>query len=374
LAFLYSYSGHYGEDLAAADHALALAQAVGDERIVVAALFDRGAALTELGRRAEALPALEEASRLAEARGDLDTACEALNMAGCVQEDLGAFATAQRLTTRALALAEQRGDPTYIAYLTVRRGMSAFLAGDWAQARTDYTQALALCQQMGSSHASPYPLLDLGRLCLAEGAWEEAVGLLEESCAIATRSGDLTPVRWAQVELAEHDLLVGRPEVARARLEPLLDRPGLEEGQVIFLLPPLAQAHLELGDVATAAALVAQAVQRARAQPNQRALVNALRVQAVVLTRQGDWTAAERAVEEGLALARAMPYPHAEARLRHVGGLLWGTRGEVGQARGHLEVAQVLFRRLGAHPEATRVERDLAALLPVDGHAPAASC
>ncbi len=364
LAFLYSYSGHYGEDLAAADRALALARAVGDERIVVAALFDRGAALTEHGRRAEALPALEEAGRLAEARGALDTACEALNMAGCVHEDLGAFATAQRCTERALALAVQWGDPTYIAYLTVRRGMGAFLSGAWAQARADYERALALCRQIGPSHASPYPLLDLGRLCLVEGAWEEAVRYLEESCAIARRSGDITPVRWAQVELAEHDLRVGRPEAARARLEPLLDRPGLEEGQVIFLLPPLAQAHLELDAVEQAASLVEQGVQRARAQPNQRALVSALRVQALVLTRQEDWTTAERVVEEGLALARGMPYPYAEARLLKVYGEMHLRKGEPGPARQRLEEALAIFQRLGARQDAERVAQAIGDLVP----------
>lgn len=127
--------------------------------------------------------------------------------------------------------------------------------------------------------------MDLGRLCLAEGAWTDAVRYLEESCAISARSGNLNPLRWAQVELAEHDLLTGHPEAARARLEPLLDRPGLQESQVIFLLPPLAQAHLELGELEWAATLIGQGVRCARAHRNQRALVSVLRVQALICTR-----------------------------------------------------------------------------------------
>ena len=364
LATLCSVSGRYAEGLAAAERALTFARAMGEERIVVAALHQRGAALVDLGRRAEALPALEEAGRLAEALGDLYTCCWALVLAGCVHEDLGAFATAQRFTERALAIAEQRGDPASIAYLTVRRGTGAFFSGDWAAARRDFERALALCRQLGSSMASPYPLLDLGRLCLAEGAWAEAVAYLEESCAISVRGGDLVPLRWAQVELAEHDLLMGRPEAARARLEPLLDRPGLEEGQVVFLLPPLAQAHLELGAVEQAAALVAQGVRRARAQPNQRALVGAQRVQGLVQTRQGGWAEAERAVEEGLALARGMPYPYAEARLLHVAGLLHIQKGEPEQAWERLTAALALFQRLGARKDRERTEQVLAQLGP----------
>jgi tetratricopeptide (TPR) repeat protein/transcriptional regulator with XRE-family HTH domain len=364
LAALCFVSGRYAEGLVAAEQALVLARAVGAEQIAVAALYVRGCALTDLGRRAEALPVLEEAGRMAEARGYLYTACQALNMAGCVHEDLGAFATARRYTARALAIAEQRGDPTYIAYLTVRRGTGAFFSGDWAAARADYERALALCRRMGPSHASPYPLLDLGRLCLAEGDGEAAARHLEESCAISMNSGELTGLRWGQVELAEHDLLMGRPEAARVRLEPLLDRPGLEEGQVIFLLPTLAQAHLALGAVEQAAALVAQGVRRARAQPNQRALVGALRVQALILTQQAAWAAAEQALEEGLELTRGMPYPYAEARLLHVYGAMHQAEGKPGQARERLEEALAIFRRLGAHKDAERVAQAMADLVP----------
>ena len=57
--------------------------------------------------------------------------------------------------------------------------------------------------------------------------------------------------------LAEHDLRAGRPAEAQARLAPLLDRPGLEELDVTRLLPHLAWAHLELGDVTTAVAVAA---------------------------------------------------------------------------------------------------------------------
>jgi tetratricopeptide (TPR) repeat protein len=364
LASVFLMSGRYGEQLAAAERATTLARAAGDERIAAAAASQRGNALVELGRHGEALPVLEDASRLAEALGDLDTFCWALNMAGCVYEDRGAFATAQLCTEHALAVAEQWGDPALLVYLTVRRGVGAFFSGDWARARADYERALALCRQVGESYASPIPLLDLGRLCLAEGAWEEAVRYLEESCAISRRSGNLNALRWAQLELAEHDMVMGHPEAARARLVPLLDRPGLEEGQVMFLLAPLAQAHLEVGDVEQAAALVGQSVQRARAQHNRRALVNVLRVQALVLTRQQSWAEAERAVEEGLMLAREMPYPYVEARLLHVYGMLQIQRGELGPARGCLEAALAIFQQLGARKDSERTEQAIAQLGP----------
>jgi tetratricopeptide (TPR) repeat protein len=370
LASLLFLRGRYSEQLAAAERAATLARAAGDEQTVAAAEHLRGLALLEHGRYGEALPVLEEASRVAAACSDLRTLCRALNLEGCVYEDRGEFAHARQYTERALAVAQRHGDPTLIAYLTTRRGTSAFRTGDWAQARVDYEQALAWCRQIGASNRHPYPLLDLGRLCLAEGAWEEGARYLEESRAMSVRSGDLLTLRWAQLELAEHDLAVGCPEVARARLEPLLDRPGLEEKTVTFLLAPLAQAHLELGEVERAAALVGQGVQRARAQSNRRALVSALRVQALVLTRQACWSAAERAVEQGLVLARGMPYPYGEACLLHVYGMLRIQQGELGPARGRLRAALAIFHRLGARKDRERTEQAIAQLGPSSVVAP----
>jgi hypothetical protein len=64
-----------------------------------------------------------------------------------------------------------------------------------------------------------------------------------------------------------------------------------------------------MGRVAAAAEVVGQVVARARATGNRHALVDALRVQAMVATRQGRREDAERALKEGLSLARRIPYP-----------------------------------------------------------------
>jgi ATP/maltotriose-dependent transcriptional regulator MalT len=140
--------------------------------------------------------------------------------------------------------------------------------------------------------------------------------------------------------LAELDILQGRPEAARARLVPLLDRPGLEEYLVTMFLPVLAWAHLELGQVDVAAATVAQALKRARREGMRLVLADALRVQALIDLRQGQWEQAARSVEEGLSIARSMPYPHAEARLLQVGECVHALRGrsEAGLSSGAAEL------------------------------------
>jgi tetratricopeptide (TPR) repeat protein len=142
----------------------------------------------------------------------------------------------------------------------------------------------------------------------------------------------------------------------------LLDRPGLEELLVTAILPMLAWAHLELGEVAQARDVVEQAIRRSRPENFRRVLVEALRVQAMVAMRLGQWDEAERAVEEGLSLARSMAYPYAEARLLHLAGQLRAHLEQPEAAREQLEAALAIFQRLGARKDVERIESLVAAL------------
>ena len=94
-------------------------------------------------------------------------------------------------------------------------------------------------------------------------------------------------------------------------------------------------------------------------------LVDALRVQALVATRQRQWEEAECALGEGLAMARSIHYPYAEGRLLHVYGQMHAQKGEPGPARERLEAALAIFRRLGARKDAERAKQAI-----VDLHRP----
>jgi hypothetical protein len=87
------------------------------------------------------------------------------------------------------------------------------------------------------------------------------------------------------------------------------------------------------------------------AAPPPRSWLDALRVQAMVATRQHHWSEAEQALEEGLTLARSMPYPYAEGRLLHVYGLMHVHKGEPELARERLEAALAIFRGLAKNQD-----------------------
>ncbi len=368
LAHLYWLSGRYEEQAAAAARAADAARAVGDDVALAAAEGRRGAALYGQGRFDEALAVLEEAARLAEAAGDAESLWRALNNISTVYFTRGELERCRTIDERSLRVVRRQNDPVAIARVLANRGEGSLYSGEWARARADFEEALALVRGVGDTEATVYPLLDLAFLSLLEGRWDDLASL-DEAARLAERTGDLQALRWLSTMRAELDIRRGYPEQARARFTSLLDRPGLEETDVTYILPVLAWASLEEGNPEEAAGVAARAVDRARAHQHHVVLVDALRVGALVSCRAGRRAEAVSLLDEGLALARAIPYPFAEARLLHVYGEVeaMATDGPHGPhaahvARERLEAALALYERLGARKDAADAREDLAAL------------
>ena len=123
-------------------------------------------------------------------------------------------------------------------------------------------------------------------------------------------------------------------------------------------------AYLDLGNQAQAQTIVSQAIVRAEEEPNRLALVDALRVRAMAAIQQARWQEAEGALEQVLAITRAMPYPYAEAKALYVYGLLHVAKSESQLACARLEAALAILKKLGERMYAGHVEHTLAALEP----------
>jgi tetratricopeptide (TPR) repeat protein len=213
---------------------------------------------------------------------------------------------------------------------------------------------------LGSSSRAAWALAFFSWLHRLEGAWAEATRDLAEALAVAERSGDRLMVLLSHGEMAEIEIRQGQPGAACQRLLPLLAQHDMQRQLLFFVMPRLAWARLELGEVSEAAELVGQVAGYARQAEDLYLLAEVLWLQALVAIRQGRWADATAAVEEGLSLARSMPYPYVEARTLQVYGLLHRERGEPQAAREKLEAALAIFRRLGAREDVERTEQLLA--------------
>jgi tetratricopeptide (TPR) repeat protein len=364
LATLFNNSSRFADELAAAEQVVELARSLGDRQMLALGQVQCGMALWMLGRLDEALLASAEAASVAETRGDLHSLTIAIMSLMGVHSLRGAFEEARVCGKLALKYALQCGDPLISAIVCCNCGDVEYLSGEWDRALAFHQQAAEAIREVSLTYAASFPPLGLGLLSLAEGKNEEASRLLQESSTLAETSGNLAVLRPAQAALAERDLLEGRAERALERLTSLLDRnPDQVEVDVIPLLPLVAWAYLELNREDLAAETVEQSLARASIVGHRVALLDALRVQALLALRQRKWQEAGDALEEALAQSQSIPCPYAEAKGLYVYGLLHIARGEPEAARERLEAALAICARLGERLYAQRIEQALARLV-----------
>jgi tetratricopeptide (TPR) repeat protein len=344
---------------------LELAHALGDERLLAEAELHRGVSLMHTGRYKEALQVLEAAIPRSERVGDLSTLCMALDFAGFAYHSLHRSDRALIYRERTLEVAERLGDPREISYRSLEVAWMAFLLGDWSRSRRYAERSLTVALSLDNLATYFQPLYTLGELSLYEGEWEHAVGYLHECDTIARHMRVPEMLREVQGMLAEMDLLRGDPDAALARLQPLLNGAGWQE-HLNFLLS-LARTYLEVRNVAgpafagvrlaedTAAKAFADAT-RQRVPVGQ---VEALRIQGMIAARKEDWEKAEQCFRHAVERAHEIAYPWGEARTLYEYGLLHAQKGDAPQAREQLEVARVLFERLGSRPYIARVDEAL---------------
>ena len=109
----------------------------------------------------------------------------------------------------------------------------------------------------------------------------------------------------------------------------------------------LPWAYLELGEVDRAQALLDQVLSTARQARMKPTLVQALRVQALVFSKQERWEEAEHSLEEALSLCWGMGTRYAEAKTLYTAGLVSQQKREWAPARERFEAALKILEHLG---------------------------
>lgn len=357
LGDLYYEAGRYLDELAAAERAAGLGRQLGEDHLITDGERQRGLALISLGRREEAMCVWAAALPRMEATRDLYNLSHTLNnlSMGCSDQQ-----QATEYVERALKVAERLGDPSQIAFMTSNLALQEHRAGRWREARSLAERSWELSGPRGLL-VSAYAALLLADINLAEGNIADGRRWLE-TCVTIARDSDMYATRLVQRLLAEQDLLEKHPDLALTRLEPLLDRPGLEEEGVTILLPTLARTYLELGDPERAEAIAQDGLRRATLPGYQDVIAELRLVQGVIAAYNGRWEDAQAGYEEALTVARRRPYPYAEGLTLYEYGLMENRRSQPERARELLEEARLVFRRLGAQPHVERTDLALANL------------
>jgi tetratricopeptide (TPR) repeat protein len=201
----------------------------------------------------------------------------------------------------------------------------------------------------------------LGRILLLQGQREEGLRCLREALEMDTRYAYVPGLIQAQEALAWQEVRDGRPMEAIARLEPLLEQ--ARAAGVPWCPTVYVWAQLEVGDQERAAQALDGARRQVMASTSRADRPDLLLQSARLASRQDRCDDAARDVQEGLAIARELGLPYAEALLLEEYSHMQSVTGEPEHARKRLEESLAMFRQLGASPDLERVARTLEAVI-----------
>jgi tetratricopeptide (TPR) repeat protein/ABC-type cobalamin transport system ATPase subunit len=355
LSSLYLLVGRYREMHDSAVRAGEIAEAIQSEAQIGEAEERRGTALVLLGRAEEGLPILEGAIPLIEAGGDLEVLRRALNNLGEAAKFIGDLPRARKYTEQAIEASGRQGNLDRAAFTLGNLGALLTIQGDWEEAREVLDRALEMANAAGRSSTLSSPLGYRGQLMVYQGNWDEAERELQKCLELAQQTGDRQAREQMEITLAHLAVLRGNPDAAIDALKPLT---VTEDADLGLVLPILAWALLEAGDANAAAEIVDELQERAT-HYGLFARIDGLLAQIMTLNRQERNEEARAAIEEGLKLARRLPYPYAEGRILIEESLLYRRAGDIDKAQERLEEALRIFRRLGAMKDVERTEERL---------------
>ncbi len=299
--------------------------------------------LCHLARYDEALAQGKHAVALAEAEGDQALVARAIGQVGFVHLRRGDMLLARESYEDALALFRRLGDDGQVAWARNNLGIVCKNLCEWDAARAHFSEAIAIHRRKGQQALLGNRLHNLGVLLVKSGGWERAHEVLDEARQLFLAVGD----RWgvtinllAQGWLAR---LEGRHGEAETLLRQALDA-TLAEGFV----REEALAREFLGDLAfdrgnadqAAEAYRAALVLGERQAPAGDIVSEVLRRIGEVEIVRGRLDAAEAAIDRAVHICGLLDDRYETAVLQRVRGQLEAARGRH-EAAGHSLLAAV---------------------------------
>jgi len=350
-------TGDYPAAAAAAERAVKLAQAAGDEALLAAGYRQWGYAL----RRQEGPPAAartlyEQARSAAERAGAKAVLADALQGLANVAWNQGDYSTAQAHLEHSLALCQELGDRRGEADAYNIMGIVAQRQRDYLRARDNYTCALELRRVIGDRRAQGLSYNNLGSIAYELGDDRAAEAAYSEAAMLCREADD----RWgaAIAALGLSWIALDRGELNQAHHYAVESLAGFGQVgatqrvlQAEYTLGLITQAQ---GDIDTALTYITQATTRhtcAHAKP----MVMGLSALAQLWAARGDAQQAQAALAEAMSELERAPLPPGVIRPLRAHWHCYQTLSALNDPRAEavLERARTLLRAQAAQLPAT---------------------
>ena len=191
------------------------------------------------GRFGDALASAEEAVAVARRCDDPRLLCQALDASGLAASGVGDFTLARTRFEEGLAVARAAGDDTRAAHTISNLADLALTLGDYEEARRRSTEALAVFRALGANVSITFPLFNLASAEFHLGAIEDALAHALEVLVVCRGTSRETIV--VSLELVAAIATRRRATAAAVRLLGAADKLLSDVGQALG--PAEAQLH-----------------------------------------------------------------------------------------------------------------------------------
>jgi DNA-binding CsgD family transcriptional regulator/tetratricopeptide (TPR) repeat protein len=329
LAFHFARSGDRargaGYARQAADHALrafaaeeamahvetALRLSDGDDPLRGELLLSRGEAAVLAGAEREAVVAFASAQNWFRERGDAPQAARAARLLGEAWWRQEEIAKARAAFETALTLLEAAPGPEFIRLLVDLGSLLAVSAHQQASAIAHVRRAVRLAQELADDQLLAVANRALGNLLARGNDLEAGIPLLEQALALASAADD-------SIEAAE-------------------------------CCACLALAYFWQGSLGRSEEAALRRLEFAEASHDRYQLRHVYTWLAVCRSMRGDFSEADRRLDQAQAVVEGLESPEPRAYLAFCRGATALTRGDYGAAEAQLGEAMAVFRTIGAH-------------------------
>lgn len=272
------------------------------------------------------------------------------NTLGGVAWQEGRIDDAMAAIAESISLYDLARNQAGAAHSRLNLGILCFARGDWQRARRYLVQSRRIRAASGSTHGLALVLFNLGLVEMASGKLTLARRYLDESAERSRSAGEEHEALFADMALAQIDLLENRIDDAAARLGTVMRlRQSLDGDALVQALWLQALIESRRGHLEHALELARDARRRARATGIAESDADACRALGTIYRTAGRPDDAKRALEESLAMARKAndPYRRALAELE---------LSQVLRDPARSNAAISVFKRLGAKYDLIRAK------------------
>ena len=358
------YLGIYADTLKWGDEAVRAAERLDDVSPLVAARCARFAGAAFSGWIAGAKELHAELSPQLDALDDeaIMNELDALGALGAGELYVDLYHDAYEHASRGLAIARRTGQTHLMPIFTPSAGTAAWMTGQVGAAIEIFDDTIEAARSVDNPAVLAWHLFNRALPDLVLGDLDQAMRFSEESWALA----ELLPpgmIRgFSAAARASAFLITGRPEEA---IELLYGNAGGPELTFIagswrgVWFEIAVDCHLQLGDMASAVAVVERARALAEAVPVDLSQMTADRSEAAVALAAGNADRAVGLLRSALASAERMRSPVYVAWCTELLGLALEATGDRDGAARELAIASEMSDELGAIRHRDRIDSDL---------------